>query len=139
MSTDVSTSTTAPTPAPRPRRPPAPVVGRPPAADAVAGRRPRSSSSSRSCRCSSLPVITTVGTDFGSVLAQFGMYALLAIGLNVVVGQTGLLDLGYVGFYAIGAYTVGLLTSPDSPWNLTDDWLSTRLGVAVRGARSRSR
>ncbi|WP_081844397.1 branched-chain amino acid ABC transporter permease [Cellulomonas sp. URHE0023] len=72
-----------------------------------------------------LPVITTVGTDFGSVLAQFGMYALLAIGLNVVVGQTGLLDLGYVGFYAIGAYTVGLLTSPDSPWNLTDDWLST--------------
>ncbi|MBD8058242.1 branched-chain amino acid ABC transporter permease [Cellulomonas sp. JH27-2] len=70
------------------------------------------------------PVITTVGTDFGSVLAQFGMYALLAIGLNVVVGQTGLLDLGYVGFYAIGAYTVGLLTSPDSPWNLTDDWLS---------------
>ncbi|ROS26259.1 branched-chain amino acid ABC transporter permease [Cellulomonas sp. PhB150] len=70
------------------------------------------------------PVLTTVGTDFGGVLAQFGMYALLAIGLNVVVGQTGLLDLGYVGFYAIGAYTVGLLTSPDSPWNLTDDWLS---------------
>ena len=72
-----------------------------------------------------IPVIATVGTDFGSVLAQFGMYALLAIGLNVVVGQTGLLDLGYVGFFAIGAYTVGLLTSPDSPWNLTDDWLST--------------
>src|SRR3954453_13921127 len=71
-----------------------------------------------------LPVITTVGTDFGSVLAQFGMYALLAIGLNVVAGRPGLLDLGYVGFYAIGAYTVGLLTSPDSPWNLTDDWLS---------------
>ena len=70
------------------------------------------------------PVLTTVGTDFGGVLAQFGMYALLAIGLNVVVGQTGLLDPGYVGFYAIGAYTVGLLTSPDSPWNLTDDWLS---------------
>ncbi len=71
-----------------------------------------------------LPVITTVGTDFGSVMAQFGMYALIAIGLNVVVGQTGLLDLGYVGFYAIGAYTVGLLTSPDSPWNQTDTWLS---------------
>ncbi len=70
------------------------------------------------------PVLTTVGTDFGGVLAQFGMYALLAIGLNVVVGQAGLLDLGYVGFYAIGAYTVGLITSPDSPWNLTDDWLS---------------
>ncbi|WP_159806889.1 branched-chain amino acid ABC transporter permease [Cellulomonas citrea] len=72
------------------------------------------------------PVLTTVGTDFAGVLAQFGMYALLAIGLNVVVGQAGLLDLGYVGFYAIGAYTVGLLTSPDSPWNQTDSWLSQK-------------
>ena len=34
-----------------------------------------------------------------------------------MVGQAGLLDLGYVGFYAVGAYTVALLTSPDSPWN----------------------
>src|SRR5690606_39567085 len=45
--------------------------------------------------------IATVGTDFGGVMAQFGMYALIAIGLNVVVGQAGLLDLGYIGFYAI--------------------------------------
>ena len=45
------------------------------------------------------------------------MVAIIAIGLNVVVGQAGLLDLGYVGFYAVGAYTVALLTSPDSPWN----------------------
>ena len=60
-------------------------------------------------------------------MAQFGMYALIAIGLNVVVGQAGLLDLGYVGFYAVGAYTVALLTSPNSPWNQTgpDGWLST--------------
>jgi branched-chain amino acid transport system permease protein len=43
--------------------------------------------------------------------------AIIAIGLNVVVGQAGLLDLGYVGFYAVGAYTVALLTSPNSPWN----------------------
>ncbi len=74
------------------------------------------------------PVLTTVGTDFGGVMAQFGMYALLAIGLNVVVGQAGLLDLGYVGFYAIGAYTVGLITSPYSPWNQTDGWLSRQWG-----------
>ncbi|NNG34530.1 branched-chain amino acid ABC transporter permease [Nakamurella aerolata] len=74
------------------------------------------------------PGISTVGTDFGGVMAQFGMIALIAIGLNVVVGQTGLLDLGYVGFYAVGAYTVGLLTSPDSPWNQTGDggWLSAK-------------
>ncbi|WP_251149714.1 branched-chain amino acid ABC transporter permease [Cellulosimicrobium sp. Marseille-Q4280] len=72
-----------------------------------------------------IPVLTTVGTNFGGVMAQFGMIALIAIGLNVVVGQAGLLDLGYVGFYAIGAYTVAILTSPDSPWNQTDEWLAT--------------
>ncbi|WP_127782582.1 branched-chain amino acid ABC transporter permease [Rhodococcus sp. X156] len=74
------------------------------------------------------PLITTPGTDFGGVMAQFSVYALLAIGLNVVVGQTGLLDLGYVGFYAMGAYTVAILTSPNSPWNQTgpDGWLSDK-------------
>jgi branched-chain amino acid transport system permease protein len=38
------------------------------------------------------------------------LYATLALGLNVVPGFTGLLDLGYVGFYAVGAYTAGLLS-----------------------------
>jgi ABC-type branched-subunit amino acid transport system permease subunit len=38
-----------------------------------------------------------------------GIYVLLALGLNIVVGFAGLLDLGYVAFYAIGAYTVGVL------------------------------
>lgn len=37
------------------------------------------------------------------------IYVMLAIGLNIVVGLAGLLDLGYVGFYAVGAYTYGLL------------------------------
>jgi branched-chain amino acid transport system permease protein len=62
--------------------------------------------------------IDTPGISFGGTMAQFSMIAIIAIGLNVVVGQTGLLDLGYVGFYAVGAYTVALLTSPDSPWNI---------------------
>ncbi|WP_433679405.1 branched-chain amino acid ABC transporter permease [Nocardia sp. CA-119907] len=71
------------------------------------------------------PLLDTPGYNFGLVMAQVAMYALIAIGLNVVVGQAGLLDLGYVGFYAIGAYTVGLLTSPNSPWNQTDGgWLN---------------
>ena len=61
--------------------------------------------------------LDTPGISFGGVMAQFAMVALIAIGLNVVVGQAGLLDLGYVGFYAVGAYTVALLTSPESPWN----------------------
>jgi len=43
------------------------------------------------------------------------LYIMLGIGLNVVVGFAGLLDLGYVAFFAIGAYTVGLLSSKSSP------------------------
>ncbi len=38
-----------------------------------------------------------------------GIYVLLAVGLNIVVGQAGMLDLGYVAFFAIGAYTMALL------------------------------
>ncbi len=38
-----------------------------------------------------------------------GMYVLMALGLNIVVGKSGLLDLGYVAFFAIGAYTAGIL------------------------------
>ncbi|MFZ3127504.1 MAG: ABC transporter ATP-binding protein [Rhodoferax sp.] len=44
------------------------------------------------------------------------LYVLLSLGLNIVVGYAGLLDLGYVAFFAIGAYTFGLLGSP----HLTD-------------------
>jgi branched-chain amino acid transport system permease protein len=75
------------------------------------------------------PFLDTPGISFGATMAQFVMVAIIAIGLNVVVGQAGLLDLGYVGFYAVGAYTVALLTSPSSPWNqmgvngfLHSDW-----------------
>jgi len=70
------------------------------------------------------PFLNTPNISFGGTMAQFAMVAIIAIGLNVVVGQTGLLDLGYVGFYAVGAYTVALLTSPNSPWNRTgpDGW-----------------
>ena len=77
-----------------------------------------------------LPIYTpafldTPGISFGGTMAQFAILAIIAIGLNVVVGQAGLLDLGYVGFYAVGAYTVALLTSPDSPWNRVgpDGWV----------------
>lgn len=71
------------------------------------------------------PFLDTPGISFGGTMAQFAILAIIAIGLNVVVGQAGLLDLGYVGFYAVGAYTVALLTSPDSPWNRVgpDGWV----------------
>ncbi|HEY8370569.1 MAG TPA: high-affinity branched-chain amino acid ABC transporter permease LivM [Thermodesulfobacteriota bacterium] len=44
------------------------------------------------------------------VAVQVGIYITLALGLNIVVGLAGLLDLGYVAFYAVGAYTYGLLS-----------------------------
>ncbi len=47
---------------------------------------------------------------FLRILTLTMLYMILALGLNIVVGFTGLLDLGYVGFYGIGAYTAGLLT-----------------------------
>jgi branched-chain amino acid transport system permease protein len=44
-----------------------------------------------------------------------GFYIIMALGLNVVVGFAGLLDLGYVAFFAIGAYTMAVLTTPELP------------------------
>jgi branched-chain amino acid transport system permease protein len=55
-----------------------------------------------------------LGLQLLGALLPIGIYALLAMGLNIVVGYAGLLDLGYAAFFAIGAYTVGFLTSPGS-------------------------
>jgi branched-chain amino acid transport system permease protein len=66
-----------------------------------------------------LPLIPTTTSDFSSVLGgTIIVYVLVALGLNVVVGLAGLLDLGYVGFFAIGAYTVAVLSSKHAnlPW-----------------------
>jgi branched-chain amino acid transport system permease protein len=56
-----------------------------------------------------------VGQRLSEVLGTIGIYVLLGLGLNIVVGFAGLLDLGYVAFYAVGAYTTAVLTSPASP------------------------
>ncbi|HYO85427.1 MAG TPA: branched-chain amino acid ABC transporter permease [Dermatophilaceae bacterium] len=67
------------------------------------------------------PFITTEDSDFASVLFLCAVYSLVAIGLNIVIGYAGLLDLGYVGFFAVGAFTVGVLGSQHGsvPWLLT--------------------
>ncbi|MER3437358.1 MAG: hypothetical protein C4346_07080 [Chloroflexota bacterium] len=49
----------------------------------------------------------------GSWMSIF-VFVILAMGLNIVVGYAGLLDLGYAAFFAIGAYTIAFLTSPSS-------------------------
>lgn len=53
------------------------------------------------------------------------IYTILALGLNIVVGFAGLLDLGYAAFFAIGGYTAAFLTSPSSPLPFrTDFWVA---------------
>ena len=56
-----------------------------------------------------LPVL--LRSYLSEVVNNIGLYIMMGLGLNIVVGFAGLLDLGYVAFYAIGAYTVGILTS----------------------------
>jgi branched-chain amino acid transport system permease protein len=58
------------------------------------------------------------------------LYVLLAIGLNLVVGYAGLLDLGYIAFYAVGAYTFAFLASPHFGIHLPF-WLILPLGAAL--------
>ena len=53
-----------------------------------------------------------IGNYWTQIAGDIGIYVMLGIGLNVVVGFAGLLDLGYVAFYAIGAYGYALLASP---------------------------
>jgi len=82
-------------------------------------------------------VATVAPTDltryWQSVLfSPVGLYVLLALGLNIVVGQAGLLDLGYVAFYAVGAYTTAKLTLPPvqggAGWQ---PWLALPVAVGI--------
>ncbi len=96
-----------------------------------------------------LMILPLVFQQFGNAWVRIVdialLYVLLALGLNIVVGYAGLLDLGYVAFYAVGAYMMGLLASP----HLTDTfpaikamfpgglhapiWLVIPLGAAIAG------
>ena len=60
-----------------------------------------------------LPFVAAMGGQAWVRIANFAiLYVFLALGLNIVVGFAGLLDLGYIAFYAVGAYTWALLASP---------------------------
>jgi branched-chain amino acid transport system permease protein len=71
------------------------------------------------------------GSDWKTILFfPIGVYMLLAVGLNVVVGLAGLLDLGYVAFFAVGSYTMALLGT-ERHWNF---WLIMPVGIAFAAA-----
>jgi hypothetical protein len=63
-----------------------------------------------------LLVLPLILQQFGNAWVRIAdialLYVMLALGLNIVVGYAGLLDLGYVAFFAVGAYMYGLLASP---------------------------
>ena len=73
-----------------------------------------------------------VGSFLSEVIGTVGLYILMALGLNIVVGYAGLLDLGYVAFFAIGAYATAVLTSPASVlgWELSF-WLAVPIVMVL--------
>lgn len=74
-----------------------------------------------------------VGSPYlSAIIVMAGIYMLLAMGLNVVVGFTGLLDLGYAGFWAVGAYTTAIVTgaAPFHPMDL-NFWEAIPLAMLV--------
>ena len=73
-----------------------------------------------------------LGNAWVRVLDFALLYVMLALGLNIVVGFAGLLDLGYIAFYAVGAYLYALLASPHFGlhWPV---WAILPLGALVAG------
>ena len=81
----------------------------------------------------SLPIL--LGVFPSEVLLNVGLYMLMGFGLNIVVGMAGLLDLGYVAFFAVGAYSTALLTSPRASIELgMSFWAALPIVVLVTGA-----
>ena len=85
-----------------------------------------------------LPIIAGYfGNFWVRLMAMALLYVMLALGLNIVVGFAGLLDLGYVAFYAVGAYAYALLSSPhlsdNFEWiqNLFPDGLHTPIWLII--------
>jgi len=93
-----------------------------------------------------LPLIAQqFGQGWVRIMALALLYVLLALGLNIVVGYAGLLDLGFVAFYAVGAYMFALMASPHLSENFegfkalfpnglhTPIWLVVPLGALLAG------
>jgi len=73
-----------------------------------------------------------MGVFLSEVVGTVGLYILMGLGLNIVVGYAGLLDLGYVAFFAVGAYATALLTSPVSSLGLgMDFWMALPIVIIV--------
>ncbi len=76
-----------------------------------------------------LPLVA--GQYWNYTIGTVGIYVLLGLGLNIVVGLAGLLDLGYVAFFAIGAYTMALLTAPTPHHLMWSFWLVIPIAIVL--------
>ncbi len=74
--------------------------------------------------------LVQIGTTWVRIANLAILFALLSLGLNIVVGFAGLLDLGYIAFYAVGAYCYALLASPHFGLHLPF-WLILPIGALV--------
>ncbi len=74
--------------------------------------------------------LASVGTTWVRIMNLAILFALLSLGLNIVVGYAGLLDLGYIAFYGVGAYTYALLASPQFDLHLPF-WVILPIGALV--------
>jgi branched-chain amino acid transport system permease protein len=72
-----------------------------------------------------------LGLFLSEVMTIVGLYVLLGLGLNIVVGYAGLLDLGYVAFFAIGAYATAILTSPELGFFSLSFWSALPFAVIL--------
>jgi branched-chain amino acid transport system permease protein len=72
-----------------------------------------------------------LGLFLSEVLTIVGLYVLLGLGLNIVVGYAGLLDLGYVAFFAIGAYVTAILTSPELGFFNLSFWQALPFAILI--------
>jgi branched-chain amino acid transport system permease protein len=74
--------------------------------------------------------LAEIGTAWVRITNLAILFVLLSLGLNIVVGFAGLLDLGYIAFYAVGAYTYALLASPHFNLHLPF-WIILPIGAAI--------
>jgi len=72
-----------------------------------------------------------LGLFLSEVLTIVGLYVLLGLGLNIVVGYAGMLDLGYVAFFAIGSYVTAVLTSPELGFFSLTFWQALPFAVVL--------
>jgi branched-chain amino acid transport system permease protein len=82
-----------------------------------------------------LPLLPFVPPKFGGQVKDILVFAILALGLNVVVGYTGLLQLGIAAFFGIGAYITGILTVDQFPfrWSFWPAMVAATLGAGIAG------